>query len=394
MPNRVKEPHAVQPQKQASGRWQARVTYYDPETGKRRETTKTFATEHEAKKWSREQEMAYREDPNRKPPSEEKFGPYLDRWMHEVASSQVRETTWSAYHYASLHAIRVLGDKSLRSLTPLDIQGLYSTLLTLGLKPATIRIVHNVCRQSLDDAVDYGFIPQNPVHRAKPPRVDQAVVHPPTAIQAKTFLHAANDHPWKTLWYFIALTGCRRGEALGLQWGDINWDSGTVTIQRTLAGKAARRKIHEPKTARGRRSIAASRYLLQALREHQHQRTLMKIAAGSRWSETNPWVFTTRTGKALDGDNVRRTFKKLVASVGLPPTTRIHDLRHAMATSWLAAGVPVKIVSERLGHASIAITLQLYGHVLPNMQADAAEQMDASLVPDATTLPTLYPHEL
>ncbi len=146
----------------------------------------------------------------------------------------------------------------MRSLTPLDIQGLYTALLQRGVKPATIRIVHNVCRQSLDDAVNYGFIAHNPVHRAKPPRVAQAVIQPPTPEQAKAFLRVADDHPWKVLWYVIALSGCRRGEALGLQWGDIDWEASTITIQRTLTGKAAHRQIHEPKTAQGRRVIAAS----------------------------------------------------------------------------------------------------------------------------------------
>lgn len=99
---------------------------------------------------------------------------------------------------------------------------------------------------------------------------------------------------------------------------------------------------------------------------------------------TIPWVFTTRSGKPLDGDNVRRAFKKLLKAAELPDTTRVHDLRHAMATAWLAQGVPVKVASERLGHASIAITLQIYGHLLPNMQSDAAEQMDAWLLGDTS----------
>ncbi len=297
MPTRVKEPHAQDPRKLTSGRWQARVTYYDPETGERRETSQTFATEREAKKWSREQEMAYREDPNRKSPSEEKFGPYLDRWMTEVARSQVRNTTWNAYHYAALHAIRELGEKPLRSLTPLDIQSLYTALLQRGVKPATIRIVHNVCRQSLDDAVNYGFISHNPVHRAKPPRVAQAVIQPPTATQAKAFLRVADDHPWKVLWYVIALSGCRRGEALGLQWGDVDWEASTITIQRTLTGKAAHRQIHEPKTAQGRRVIAASQYLLQLLKVQLHEQKQVRMAEGPRWIETVPWTLRQSTGR-------------------------------------------------------------------------------------------------
>ena len=186
---------------------------------------------------------------------------------------------------------------------------------------------------------------------------------------------------WRVLWYVIALTGCRRGEALGLQWGDIDWDRRTIIIQRTLAGKAARKQLHEPKTAAGRRVVASSMFLMGLMKDHLHQQKLVRLAAGPDWVDTG-FVFTTRTEKPLDGDNVRRAFKKLLTVAGLDKSTRIHDLRHAMATTWLAQGIPVKVVSERLGHASIAITLQLYGHVLPNMQAEAAEQMDTWLLGD------------
>ena len=114
-----------------------------------------------------------------------------------------------------------------------------------------------MCRQALDAAVNYQMIPVNPVHRVKPPRIPKPVVDLPTPDQARVFLHAADTNMWKTLWYVIVLTGCRRGEALGLQWGDVDFEKRTITIHRTLAGKAATRQIHEPKTANGRRVVAA-----------------------------------------------------------------------------------------------------------------------------------------
>jgi integrase len=316
----------------------------------------------------------------------------LTRWLTEVAKSQVRETTWNAYYHATQPLIDHMGAKPLRAVTALDIQGVYTALLTDGrFKPATIRITHNVCRQALDDAVDWGLIPTNPALRTKPPRVPRPTVHPLTPAQAQALLKAADGHLWRVLWYTIALTGCRRGEALGLRWPDINWEHRTITIQRTLAGKAARQQVHEPKTASGRRVVAASRFLMDLLKAHQHQQKLAQLAAGSAWVETG-FVFTTRTGRPLDGDNVRRAYKKVLKAAGLPPETRIYDLRHAMATWWLSQGVPVKVVSERLGHASIAITLQLYGHVLPNMQAEAAEQMNRWMLGDASASPRRH-HE-
>ena len=367
-------------------RWQGIVKYPDlDKPGQWKSRSQTFERKADAQAWVDETLSEHRKNPAYKPPSDEGFATFVSRWLNDVAKIQVRETTWNAYYYAVQPALRLIGDKPLKHIAPLDIQGVYTSMIADGIKPATIRITHNVCRQALDAAVDYQMIPVNPVHRVKPPRVPKPVVHPPTPVQARALLHVADNHMWKTLWYMIALTGCRRGEALGLQWGDIDWTGRTLTIQRTLAGKAARRQIHEPKTASGRRVVAGSKFLMDLLNAHQHQQKLVRIAAGADWVETG-FIFTTRTGKPLDGDNVRRAFKKLLKVAGLDESTRIHDLRHAMATTWLAQGVPVKVVSERLGHASIAITLQLYGHVLPNMQSEAAEQMDRWLL-DNDSLP-------
>ncbi len=361
-------------------RWQGIVKYPDPDKpGQWKTRAKTFEKKADAQAWVDDTLSEHRKNPTYRPPSDEGFGTFLTRWLNDVAKIQVQSTTWSAYYYAVQPAIRLIGDKPLKTITPLDLQGVYTSMIGEGTKPATIRITHNVCRQALDAAVDYQMIPVNPAHRVKPPRVAKPVVHPPTPVQARALLHVADHHLWKTLWYVIALTGCRRGEALGLQWGDIDWTGRALTIQRTLTGKAARRQIHEPKTASGRRVVAGSKFLMDLLKAHQHQQKLVRIAAGANWVETG-FVFTTRTGKPLDGDNVRRAFKKLLKVAELDESTRIHDLRHAMATTWLAQGIPVKVVSERLGHASIAITLQLYGHVLPNMQSEAAEQMDRWLL--------------
>ncbi|MDG6999571.1 MAG: tyrosine-type recombinase/integrase, partial [Nitrososphaerota archaeon] len=125
--------------------------------------------------------------------------------------------------------------------------------------------------------------------------------------------------------------------------------------------------------------ISLSPYLVDILRQHQQRQQDERLAAGPRWEEGN-WVFTTRSGKWLSPRNVHRRFKQLLKAANLPETARIHDLRHAMATYWLTHGVPVKVVSERLGHSTIAITLQVYGHVLPHMQLEAAQMMDATIL--------------
>ena len=182
------------------------------------------------------------------------------------------------------------------------------------------------------------------------------------------------------LWWFISLAGCRKGEALGLKWVDIDWGRSVAVIQRTVAADGGLHTVHDAKTVKGRRSIALSTYLIDILREHRQSQTLEQARYGNAWNPEG-WVFPSEKGTMLWPSNVNRRFRALRKKVGLPERLRPHDLRHAMATAWLTADppVPVKIVSERLGHASINITLQIYGHLLPDMQAEAAERMDAWL---------------
>ena len=376
--NRAKEPHAKDPRKLPSGRWQARVTYYDPETGKRLETSKTFDTERTAKKWGREQEMSYREDPNRKPPSEERLGPFLKGWLNDVSAGQVRDTTLVAYRrYVKPILNDPIANKSLKTLTALDFQGIYAQMTRAGKAAGTVRHTHTVVRHALSDAVEWGMIPFNPADRAKPPKKTTVSVETaPTPDEAKQLLVGADTHRLKALWYLLALTGCRRGEALGLRWADIDEDQQIIYIRRTLTSDGGLRSMHEPKTSQGRRTLAVTPYLLELLREHQHQQKLERIAKGSAWKNSDGYVFVTREGGMLWPNDVWATFKRLLKRSKLRTDIRIHDLRHAMASFWLAHGVPIKVVSERLGHANISITLQIYGHLLPNMQSDAATDME------------------
>lgn len=377
MPNRAKEPHAVQPQKQDSGRWQARVTYYDSVTGKRREMTQTFATEREAKKWSREQEMAFRDDPNRKPPSDETFAEFFERWLDGVAAARTRDTTTKAYRRYGHPLIRAVGGKPLKLLTPMDFQAVYAQMLQDGKATSTIHHTHVVAHSSLDEAVNWGLIPFNPTDRVKPPRVTSPEIVPPTSDEARRVLDAAQHHRLKALWWFIAVTGCRKGEAVALKWSDVDWDGKVVWIRRTAAEEGGLLTVHDTKTVKGRRAIALSSYLIDILREHEEQQELEQGAAGAGWNDEG-WVFPSKHGSMLWPTNVNTLFRRLRTEVGVRADVKIHGLRHAMATAWLTADppVPVKVVSERLGHASIAITLQIYGHLLPNMQAEAADRMD------------------
>lgn len=254
-------------------------------------------------------------------------------------------------------------------------------MLQAGRATSTIHHTHVVAHSCLDQAVTLGLIPSNPTDRIKPPRVVSPEIVPPTFDELKHFLATVDQDRLKALWWVIALTGCRKGEALTLKWSDVDWDRQTATIRRTVAADGGLLSVHDVKTVKGRRTLALSEYLLSILREHQDKQRLEQEFYGEDWNPEH-WVFPSEKGTLLWPSNVNRKFRLLRTQAGLSNTLRPRDLRHAMATRWLNEGVPIKVVSERLGHANIFITLQIYGHLLPNMQREAADRMDSLFRPE------------
>ena len=377
MPNRVKEPHAKDPRKLATGRWQARVTYYDPDTGKRRETSQTFATEREAKKWSREQEMAYRENPNRKPPSEEPLAEYLTRWLETMQPPRTRPSTWRGYQQKLQYVIKGLGDEPLRAITTQDIQQLYGRLgKELGAQ--SIVHVHRVFRQALQAAEDWDLILKNPARKVTLPKVPRPDLRIPTAEEAQRFMRAADSHRLRALWLWLALNGTRMGEALGARWDDVDWDRRAVRIQQNLTGEGKQRALGPVKSRDGFRVIELSDFMVAALKTHQTNQQQEQQLVGEQWQESG-LIFVTRKGTWLDPRNVHRDFKKMLKKAALPLKIRPHDMRHFMATHWLTSGVPLKVVSARLGHSDEAFTIRIYGHVLTGQQRTAVDAVDARL---------------
>ena len=378
MPKGPKDPYAVEPRKLPSGRWKGRVVRYDPDTGKRHEMTQTFDTKREAKHWAETEAAKYREDPNRKPPSEETFASFFKKWLEGTAVGRVRDTTFLTYQRYAAHCLTAFGNKPLKTLTPADFQALYAQMLAAGKATSTVHHTHVVAHSALDEAVNWGLIPYNPTDRVKPPRVTSPEIVPPTKEEALRLLEVAENDRLKALWWFVALTGCRRGEVVALKWTDIDWDQRTIWIQRTAAEFNNLLTVHDTKTAKGRRTIALSSYLLNILDAHRERQRVEREFFGKEWNREG-WVFPSERGTMFWPTNVSAHYRRLRTRASVS-TVRLHDLRHAMATAWIAAGVPIKVVSERLGHASISITLQIYGHVLPNMQRDAVDQMDALFV--------------
>jgi len=307
-------------------------------------------------------------------PSDRPLGTFLQEWLAGAAAARV--TAKTAADYASLlrlHVTPVLGDRKLSQLGSADIQKLYTGMLEQKLSARTIRYTHAVLNSALKQAVKWGLLSRNPAEAVDLPRKDQREMKVLSPEQAGAFLTAAKDDRWHALWHLLLVTGMRPGEALALRWSDL--DGQKVRIQRNLVRHAdGRWELKEPKTKRGRRTVSIPPATATLLQQHRHAQLTKRLKAGPGYVDQE-FVFAAANGSPLDWRIlVQRHFNRVLKSAGLP-RIRPYDLRHTTATLLLADGENVKVVSERLGHASAALTLDVYSHVLPDMQHRAAERM-------------------
>ena len=305
----------------------------------------------------------------------------LAEWLPAVKGT-LRPTTYASYTMlAREHIIPRLGSLQLQKLTAPAINALYAYLLEEGrvcgrggLSPSSVRRVHAVLHWACHDAVRWGRLTVNPVDAADPPRA--SAEHPDrlpvwSAEQLVAFLaHVADDRLF-ALWRVLAMTGMRRGEALGLQWDDLDMEGGRLTIRRAWVPVNGVGQMSEPKTRRGRRTIALDPVTLEALQGHAACQADEQSDCRGVWTDSG-LVFTRTDGQPLPPWAVSKLFRDLSKAAMLPPIP-LHGLRHSYATLALASGVNPRIVSGRLGHSTVALTLDVYSHVLPQQDRQAAE---------------------
>jgi integrase len=271
-----------------------------------------------------------------------------------------------------------IGRTTLSKLTPHQIAGLYGDLLRGGLAPSTVRQVHAVLHSALKQAVRWNLLVRNPASAVDAPRVPRHRIDPLSLGQVEALLAEAEQDRLHALYVLAVTTGLRQGELLGLQWSDIDWGSAELRVRRQLMRGPEGFEFPEPKTASGRRVVSLPARAVDALRAHRSRQLEERLAAGAAWHDWD-LVFCNTVGKPIEGQNLtRRSFKPLLARAGLPPI-RFHDLRHTAATLLLAQNVHPKVVQERLGHSQIAVTMDTYSHVMPSMQREAADKLDAML---------------
>jgi integrase len=276
----------------------------------------------------------------------------------------VRERTWQRNEeIVRVHLKPMLGGTKLDKLDALKVQTLYGAKLESGLSPRTVQIIHTTLHKALKQAVRWSLIPRNVAEAVDPPRPSAKEIRPLGVEQVKKLLVAAKGDKLEALYVLAVSTGLRQGELLGLKWEDVDLEEGVLRVRRTVFNGA----VNAPKTARSNRSVRLTSEAIRALRDHQD-------------GGGEVWVFSSRVGTSLSTHSItNRSWKPLLRKAGLPQSTRFHDLRHTCATLLLTKGVHPKIVQEMLGHSSITITLDLYSHVLPDMQEKAVKAMDAIL---------------
>ena len=357
-------------------------------------------------------------------PEQETVGAYLRRWL-ELRREQLRPHTYISYEQTvRRHLTPGLGRIRLAKLGPRDVATWLHGCRTQGVGPRTIQYSRAVLRAALNQALRWELVSRNAAALTDAPQHQAREIKPLTPEEARALLAAVAGHRLEALITVALGLGLRRGEALALRWEDVDLTAGVLSVRHTLeraGGDAAARKpllaeratlrsrlkdaadeatrrqrvaqlddvqarlkpvqtslrLAEPKTARSRRTITLPTLVAGALRAHRTRQLEERLAAGSRWHDTE-LVFTTRIGTPIGTHSLHSTFKGLLRAAGLP-SIRYHDLRHTAATLLLAQGVDVRTIMETLGHAQVSLTLNTYAHVVPVLQREAAAKMDAIL---------------
>lgn len=313
---------------------------------------------------------------------------YLTGWLETIRPPMMSEGAWVCHEiYARRHFIPRIGRVKLARLTPQIVQGLYAALLNeAGLSSTTVNHMHGSLHKAMDAAVRLRLVAGNPCDFVDVPRMAPQEIHPMTPEQARAFLDAASYATYgerlEALFAVALATGMRQGELLALRWRDVDLAGRFLSVRATLKYRQGVFSFKEPKTKRSRRRIALDPETVDILRAHRARQLEERLVAGEVW-EGERWqelVFCTSIGTPLSlHGSPRSAFARILRRAGLPDSIRFHDLRHTCATLALSARVNPKVVSELLGHSTVAITLDIYSHVLPDMQEDAAAVIGALL---------------
>jgi integrase len=330
----------------------------------------------------------------------ETLADFMERFLQFVKPTDTNEfgvspSTYQDYRYhVSAHIVPALGRKRVGELSTRDVDAFLRAKAESNLAPATVEYIHRVLRRALNFAVDWNVIDRNPASarmrtakRRRPGSEKADKIRFFTPDQAKLFLTSIHDDRLQALFVTALTTGARPGELFGLQWRDVNLESGRITICRALHRTKRRRGeeqerwiLRAPKTAGSRRGISIPPITVEVLRQHQAEQNQINALAVDRRG-VDDFVFTSERGTPLDVSNVLHRFQRICKGAGLPHL-RLYDLRHTHASLLISQGMHPKLIAERLGHSSIKVTMDTYGHLFEGSDREAAGAMERVLGPE------------
>lgn len=384
--------------KRSDGRWEARYSYgYDPGSGKHIQKSIYGKTQKEVRMKLKQitsdiDQGVYTE------PSKMTLGAWLDIWIEDY-NTDVKPSTLDQYKYQiRVHLKPNLGAVRLSALTTPMVQRLYNRLMEpyklkqknwkgkeivkqrKGLSAKSIKNMNSVLHGALNQAIKLGYITTNVCNAVTLPKVHKSEMHPVTGDSLKDLLNAIKGNPYEELIYVTMFTGLRQGEIIGLTWDCINLKTGMMTVYRQLQkGRSVGSTYTFLPLKNGKsRTFLVADNVLAMLKRQKSKQSAARLKAGECWSNKEGFVFTDELGNHLSKYTAYENFKRCAAAAGIP-STRFHDLRHTYATLALEQGTNIKTVSSNLGHATVAFTLDVYGHVDEKMQRDSADRMQAFL---------------
>jgi integrase len=307
------------------------------------------------------------------------LGAWLTEWLETVARVSVHPSTFRAYLGYVNHRLLThrTARQALTRVSPSDLDRLFADLRQAGLKPRTVEQIRAIIRRSLNVALKRSLVVRNVATLTDPPHVERNEAPALSSEEARRLLGALRAEPRYPLYAFALATGLRLGELLGLRWEDVDLDTGIVRVRQAAQRIAQETRFVPPKTNRSRRQIVIPASTIALLRSHRARQAEQRLALGSEWGDSG-LIFTNDFGAPLVGTSVTNGFQRALARAGLP-RMRFHDLRHGTASLLLAEGVNPRVVMERLGHSTIALTLGTYSHVIPALDQEAAMRLDRAL---------------
>jgi len=368
------------PGKKPQNKWWLVIDEPRESGGRRKRRWHKFAGTKRQAEAKRAKLLAAIEDGSYVEPSRETVGAYLERWLMHIESHVAKKTFERYAQIARTHLAPAFGSKKLSKLNAPEIDGAYARWQNQGrvrgvggLSARSVLHHHRVLHKALAQALKWKLVTRNVADAAEPPSPTRHEIRALNETEAAQLLHFADGTRLAAPIYVLLTTGVRRGELLGLKWSDVDFDAAMLSVRRSVEQTKAGVGFKLPKSGNAR-AIELAKGTLNVLRKHRATQNADRLLFGAHY-KNDDLIFAREDGTIWKPDTLSKAFEELVkrANIG---HVRLHDLRHACASLLLKSGVHAKIVSERLGHSTVGITLDLYSHVLPGLQQAAADKLD------------------